>query len=99
MEKVIKEVEKGKKAKEIQQKYIEEFKKCFEETNKKYNVADKEWHKMMQMLTKYKGKKQMLDLINGPIIRKRDQEEIKKYEIRCRQLKEMKEIREDMLKN
>ena len=47
MEKVIKEVEKGKKAKEIQQKYIDEFQKCFEETNKKYNVADKEWYKMM----------------------------------------------------
>ena len=31
------------------------------------------------MLSNYKGKKQMLDMINGPIVSQRDQEEIKKY--------------------
>ena len=41
----------------------------------------------------------MLDLINGPIIRKRDQEEIKKYETRCKQLIEMRLTLQDMLES
>ena len=40
----------------------------------------------------------MLDTINGPIIKKRDQEEIKKYEKRSKQLIELKKERNQMIK-
>ena len=53
---------------------------------------------MLQLMTNYKKKKNILNMTNGPIISRRDQEELKKYKKRKEQLLAKKEIR-DKLKN
>ena len=54
---------------------------------------------MLQLMTNYKKKKNILNMTNGPIISRRDQEELKKYKKRKEQLLAKKEIREKLKNN
>ena len=54
---------------------------------------------MLQLMTNYKKKKNILNMTNGPIISRRDQEELKKYKKRNEQLLVKKEIREKLKNN